>query len=111
MSFGIPASSHLCFGRAPCHGGTNHSTQCSTAGILKFIGWSELYMSDACGKAFQALYDDAGLLGKAFDIYWQTVSTKFANKQGVPALIASVLRPAIEAWQANLKEHCYILNR
>ena len=67
------------------HGGANHTAQCSTAGILKFIGWSELYLSDACGKAFQALYDDIGVLGKAFDTYWETVSKRFASKHGVLA--------------------------
>ena len=67
------------------HGNTNASTRCKPAGILKSIGWSEFYMSDACGKAFQALYDNAGVLGKAFDLYWQTVSKKFEKKHGVLA--------------------------
>ena len=26
---------------------------CAPTGLLKFIGWSELYLTDACGKVFQ----------------------------------------------------------
>ena len=65
------------------HGYTNKSTRCTPTGILKSIGWSSFYMTDACGKAFQALYDNVGVLGQAFDLYWDTVSKKFAKKPGV----------------------------
>lgn len=59
--------------------------KCSPAGLLKFIGWSEFYMTDACGKAFQQLYDGTGIVGEMIARYWNETSRYFADH---PAVLA-----------------------
>ena len=56
---------------------------CGAVGPLKFIGWSELYLTDACGKAFQRVFDGEGTLGAMFEKYWATVSARLAGRPGV----------------------------
>ena len=59
--------------------------QCTAVGPLKFIGWSELYMTDACGKAFGAIFDGTGTLGSVLERYWGDVSKALAGHPGVLA--------------------------
>lgn len=58
---------------------------CSPAGVLKFIGWSEFYMTDACGKAFQKLYDGKGIVGAMIVKHWDAVSKRLSGHPGVLA--------------------------
>ena len=58
---------------------------CSPTGLLKFIGWSEFYMTDACGKAFQGLYDNTSVVAKMVNAHWDAVSKRFAGHDGVLA--------------------------
>lgn len=74
-------------GSAPSQNGSGWIPKptCSPEGILKFIGWSELYMTDACGKAFQMVYDDVGQLSQYFKKYWNATSSYFSGHPGVLA--------------------------
>jgi len=49
------------------------------------LGWSEWYTTDACGKAFQELYDGSGAMADAFAQYWKVVATRFKGHPGVMA--------------------------
>jgi hypothetical protein len=75
--------------------GTYPNKSCAATGLLKFIGWSEFYMTDACGKAFQQIYDGTPNaaapppgtppLSYIFDAYWRVVSSHFKGHPGVLA--------------------------
>jgi endoglycosylceramidase len=69
----------------PATGGWQPGVTCSPEGVLKFIGWSEFYMTDACGKAFQQIYDEKSTLGAIFPKFWSTVAQRFKGKKGVLA--------------------------
>eukprot|EP00756_Hemistasia_phaeocysticola_P032713 Hpha_TRINITY_DN16425_c0_g3::TRINITY_DN16425_c0_g3_i4::g.159468::m.159468/K05991/E3.2.1.123; endoglycosylceramidase len=58
---------------------------CGPWGLLKFIGWSEGYMTDACGRAFQRIYDREGLMAHLFEVFWSTVAGRFKGNPGVLA--------------------------
>jgi len=64
---------------------TGRPKSCSPVGALKFLGWSEWYTTDACGKAFQELYDGSGAMADAFARYWKVVATRFKGHPGVMA--------------------------
>lgn len=64
---------------------TGHPSSCTPSGPLKFIGWSEWYMTDQCGKAFEQLYSGVGPMAAAFESYWKELATEF---KGHPGLIA-----------------------
>merc|ERR1712048_1405913 len=64
---------------------TGRPKSCSPVGTLKFLGWSEWYTTDACGKAFQELYDGSGAMADAFAQYWKVVATRFKGHPGVMA--------------------------
>ena len=72
--------------------GTFPNKSCSAVGLLKFIGWSEFYMTDACGKAFDQIYHGKGNyspgappLSYMFDRYWSVVAAYFKGHPGVLA--------------------------
>ena len=75
--------------------GTFPNKTCSAAGPLKFIGWSEFYLTDASGKAFQIVYDGPQTaassssspppLSYMIDRYWTTVAKRFKGHPGVLA--------------------------
>ena len=72
----------------PATGGWTPPIDCHTVGPLKSIGWSEFYMTDACGKAFQQMYDldpAKGPLGSVFALHWEAVASKMAHHPGVLA--------------------------
>eukprot|EP00658_Telonema_sp_P-2_P008066 TRINITY_DN1301_c0_g1_i5.p1 TRINITY_DN1301_c0_g1~~TRINITY_DN1301_c0_g1_i5.p1 ORF type:complete len:240 (-),score=58.56 TRINITY_DN1301_c0_g1_i5:106-825(-) len=50
--------------------GSYQNLSCTPTGPPKFIGWSEFYGTDACGKAFQQIYDGVGLMGQMVERYW-----------------------------------------
>eukprot|EP00945_MAST-04E_sp_MAST-4E-sp1_P007820 g7820.t1 len=54
-------------------------------GWFKFLGWSEWYLTDAVGKAFQQLYHGGNLMSHMFDKYWAVVSSYFKDVEGVLA--------------------------
>ena len=58
---------------------------CATQGWLAPMGWSEWYMSDACGKAFAQLYSGRGMLGAAVKVYWTTVASELRDVDGILA--------------------------
>ncbi len=58
---------------------------CHPLGWFKFLGWSEWYLTDAVGKAFQDIYHGKGLMSKMFDQYWHVVSNYFNNIDSVLA--------------------------
>jgi endoglycosylceramidase len=64
---------------------TGHPVSCAALGPLKFIGWSEWKLTDACGKAYQQLYDGVGPMAEKFAEHWQTVATRFKGHPGVIA--------------------------
>lgn len=64
---------------------TGRPKSCAPLGPLKFLGWSEWYATDACGKAFQQLYDGTGAIADAFEAYWREVATRFKGHPGVMA--------------------------
>ena len=61
------------------------SPDCSARGLLKFIGWSEFYLTDASGKAFAQFYEGTSMAGKMVEKYWTTVAGYFRNRDGVLA--------------------------
>jgi endoglycosylceramidase len=69
----------------PKTGGWEPGFSCRAQGPLKFIGWSEFYMTDACGKSFQQIYDGNTLIGDMFTEFWATVSKRFNGHAGVLA--------------------------
>jgi hypothetical protein len=58
---------------------------CNPTGLLKFIGWSEFYMTDACGKAFQGLYDNTSVVARMVNAHWDAISKRFAGHDGILA--------------------------
>jgi endoglycosylceramidase len=64
---------------------TGRPKSCAPLGVLKGIGWSEWYMTDMCGKAFQQLYDGEGVMAAAFEAYWKEVAKRFKGHPGVMA--------------------------
>ncbi len=58
---------------------------CHPLGWFKFLGWSEWYLTDAVGKAFQNIYHGKGLMSKMFDQYWRVVSNYFNDADSVLA--------------------------
>lgn len=77
---------------------------CAAVGPLKFIGWSELYMTDACGKAFQQIYDGVGLMAEMFEAYWSTVAARYRGRAGV--LAYELMN---EPWFGDLLKHPTLL--
>jgi len=69
----------------PETGGWSPKEDCAIEGPLKSIGWSLYYMTDACGKSFQQMYDGVGILGKMVGEYWRTVATALRDTPGVLA--------------------------
>ena len=72
--------------------GSFPNKSCAAAGPLKFIGWSEFYMTDACGKAFEQMYGGDGTMAPGvaplsymFDTYWHVVAAFFRGHPGVLA--------------------------
>ena len=49
------------------------------------IGWSSFYLSDTCGRAFEAIYRDTRpqRLGTQLEIFWAEVARRFAQHPGV----------------------------
>jgi endoglycosylceramidase len=49
------------------------------------IGWSSFYLSDTCGRAFEAIYHDTEpqRLGRQLEIFWSEVAKRLAKKPGV----------------------------
>lgn len=66
-------------------GNATRHMECNAQGILKFIGWSEFYMTDACGKSFQEIYDAKSVLGVMFPQFWRTVAQRFKGHAGILA--------------------------
>jgi len=82
MAFPRPAAG---FKEISINPNTGHPSSCGPIGTLKFIGWSEFYMTDECGKAFQQLYDGNGVMADAFAAYWKEIATRFKGHPGVMA--------------------------
>ena len=58
---------------------------CHPVGWLSFLGWSEWYMTDAVGKAFENLYHGQNIMSQMFDKYWHVVSSYFNAVDGILA--------------------------
>ena len=77
---------------------------CHPTGWLKFLGWSEWYLTDAVGKSFQDLYHGNNMMSHMFDTYWSVVS-KFFNK--VDGILAYELMN--EPWIGDYIKHPELL--
>jgi endoglycosylceramidase len=66
------------------------------------IGWSSFYLSDACGRAFEAIYRDTKpqRLGTQLEIFWAEVARRFAQHPGV-----AFYELLNEPWVGNSVEH------
>ena len=58
---------------------------CASRGLLKFIGWSQFYMTDASGKAWQQLLHNESLVGQMIEVHWRMVAKYFKGHPGVLA--------------------------
>jgi len=85
--------------------GTFPGLKCDPVGLLKFIGWSEYYMTDASGKAWGQIYNGEGVLGQMFEVYWDVVSKELKGVDGV--LAYEILN---EPWMGDhVKDRGYLL--
>ena len=72
----------------PVSGAYTPPVDCAPFGPAKFIGWSEFYMTDACGKTFHQIYANDAPLGPMFESFWDEVSRRF---QGDPLTLTLTL--------------------
>ena len=85
LPFPLPATTLNLSNANSSTGGWSPPPLCSARGLLKFIGWSEFYVTDASGKAWQSIFDGDSLLFTMIQTHWEMVATHFVGHPGVLA--------------------------
>jgi endoglycosylceramidase len=85
LSFPLPAAFSNISKADPATGSYLPTPDCTSRGLLKFIGWSQFYMTDANGKAWQKIFHNESLVGHMIDIHWRMVAKYFNGHPGILA--------------------------
>ena len=85
LPFPLPAAFANVSKADPTTGQYVPAPDCAPRGLLKFIGWSQFYMTDSSGKAWDHLFHNTSLLGHMIEQHWLTVATYFKGHPGILA--------------------------